>query len=215
MKINLVVFDLDGTLISSHETIYKATLHALKEININAELPDKDFYGMIGLHFEEIFEKFGFKVPDFNHFISIYKSLYFNYIDSSVVYPGVETAIDMLKKNGIKISLLTTKGQDQAELILEHFNLRDKFDYVMGRRNGLAHKPSPEPLLKICEDLNLDISETIIVGDSEMDIQCGQNAKTKTCGVTYGYRSKHELSKYNPDYLIDRVIDLEKIVIYS
>src|ERR1035437_4723742 len=137
MKINLAVFDLDGTLVSSHKTIYKATIRALKELKIKAELPEKEFYNLIGLHFEDIFKEFGFSVPDFDHFISIYKSVYFDYADSSFIYPGVEETIDILKQNRIKISLLTTKAQDQAELNLSYFKLIDKFDYVMGRRPGL------------------------------------------------------------------------------
>ncbi|MCX6169548.1 MAG: HAD-IA family hydrolase [Ignavibacteriales bacterium] len=212
MKIDLVVFDLDGTLISSHETIYKATLHALKDLNISPVMPEEKFYNMIGLHFEDIFREFGFAVPDFEQFINIYKSIYFDYIDSSVVYSGVEELLAKLKDRKTKISLLTTKGQDQAELILRHFSLIDKFDYVMGRRPGIAHKPSAEPLQKICLGLNIDIANTIIVGDSEMDIQCGKNAGSKTCAVTYGYRTKLELQKSSPDFLIDKIIDLEYIV---
>ncbi|MHB8905036.1 MAG: HAD family hydrolase [Melioribacteraceae bacterium] len=212
MKIDLVVFDLDGTLVSSHETIYKATLHALKEINISAVMPEDKFYNMIGLHFEDIFREFGFAVPDFEKFLNVYKSIYFNYIDSSVVYSGVEEAISKLKGKKIKVSLLTTKGQDQAELILRHFSLFDKFDYVMGRRPGLAHKPSPEPLQKICMDLKTNILNTLMVGDSEMDIQCGKNAGSKTCAVTYGYRTKSELQKSSPDFLIDKILDVEYIV---
>ena len=215
MNIDLFVFDLDGTLISSHKTIFKATLQALKEVKINVQISEKEFCSMIGLHFEDIFEKFGFKVPDFDRFLAIYKSIYFHHIDSSVVYPDVDLTIDRLKKLGIKVSLLTTKGQDQAELILKYFNLYNKFDYVMGKRPGLAHKPSPDPLLKICEDLKVDISKTVIVGDSEMDILCGQNASVKTCGVTYGYRTREELSKHNPNFLIDRIIELCEIVNYS
>ena len=212
MKIDLVVFDLDGTLVSSHKTIYKATLQALKEINISAVMPEDKFYNMIGLHFEDIFHEFGFAVPDFEKFLTIYKSIYFDYIDSSVVYPGVEEAISNLKDKKIKVSLLTTKGQDQAELILRYFSLFDKFDYVMGRRPGLAHKPSPEPLQKICTDLKTNILNTLMVGDSEMDVQCGKNAGSKTCAVTYGYRTKSELQKSSPDFLIDKILDVEYIV---
>lgn len=215
MKIDLVVFDLDGTLVSSHETIYKATLHALKEVNISAVMPEDKFYNMIGLHFEDIFREFGFAVPDFEQFIKIYKSIYFDYIDSSVIYSGVEESINELNDKKIKVSLLTTKGQDQAELILRHFSLFDKFDYVMGRRPGIAHKPSPEPLQKICADLNANILNTLIVGDSEMDIQCGRNAGSKTCAVTYGYRTKKELQKSYPDFMIDQIQDLDKIINYS
>lgn len=212
MKIDLVVFDLDGTLISSHETIYKATHHALREVNIDTIMPENKFYNMIGLHFEDIFRQFGFAVPDFEHFIKVYKSIYFDYINSSVVYSGVEAILHKLKEKKIKVSLLTTKGQDQAELILKHFSLFNKFDYVMGRRQGMAHKPSPEPLQKICNDLNVVVSDTLMIGDSEMDIQCGKNAGSKTCAVTYGYRTKADLQKLSPDFLIDNILDVEYIV---
>jgi phosphoglycolate phosphatase-like HAD superfamily hydrolase len=212
MKIKLVVFDLDGTLISSHETIYKCTVEALRRVGTNNRLPENEFYGMIGLHFEDIFEKFGFSVPDFEKFISIYKSLYFTYIDSSAMYDGVEELINVLNRRKIKIGLLTTKAQDQADLLLKHFSLYDKFDYVMGRRPGLKHKPAPEPLLKICEDLKIDLAETMMVGDSELDVQCGKNAGTKTCAVTYGYRSKEQLEKIQPDFVVDNILEVDYIV---
>ncbi|MFA5803036.1 MAG: HAD-IA family hydrolase [Melioribacteraceae bacterium] len=212
MNINLVVFDLDGTLVSSHETIYKATLHALKEINIYPNMPGEDFYKTIGKHFEDIFAQFGFSVPDFEKFINIYKSIYFDYINLSVVYPGVSEIINKLHGKNIKTALLTTKGQDHAEIILKHFNLSDQIDYVMGRRAGIAHKPSPEPLNKICNELNSETAATLMIGDSEIDIQCGKNAGTQTCAVTYGYRSAEELKKEKPDFMIDNILDVDYIV---
>ncbi len=212
MKIDLVVFDLDGTLISSHETIYRATVHALDELKIKYDMPEERFYTMIGLHFEDIFQNFGFAVPSFNEFIDVYKRIYFDYIGYSKVYDGVEEILDKLVNKNIKVALLTTKGQDQAEKILEYFSLADKFDYIMGRRNGMAHKPSPEPLQKISSDLAIGLEETLMVGDSEMDIQCGKNAGSKTCAVTYGYRTKSELEKSAPDFLVSAILGLEKIV---
>ncbi len=212
MKIDLVVFDLDGTLISSGETIYKATVHTLNELNIRGEIPHEKFYSRIGLHFEDIFDEFGVVVKDFEKFIGIYKSVYFDFIQSSEIYPGVKETLQALKSKNIKTALLTTKAQDQADIITKHFNLTDHLDYIMGRRNGLAHKPSPEPLLKICEDLNVDPNRTMIVGDSEMDIQCGKNANTLTCGVTYGYRSKENLEKEFPDFIIDKITELNTIL---
>ncbi|MEW6508201.1 MAG: HAD family hydrolase [Bacteroidota bacterium] len=213
MKIDLVVFDLDGTLVSSHETIYKATLHALREVGVTNEIPRHQFMNMIGMHFEDIFREFGFKVPDFEHFLKIYKSIYFDYINESVLFPDVKELIGWLKENDLKIGLLTTKGQDQAELILKHFGLFNNFDGVMGRRPGIAHKPSAEPLIKLCNELDVDIGTTLIVGDSELDINCGKNAGTYTCAVTYGYRSREILERYNPDFLIDRLSSIENILI--
>lgn len=212
MSISLIVFDLDGTLISSHQTIYKATIHSLNEFGIKVEIPEKRFYEMIGWHFEDIFKEFGFKVSDFEEFISVYKNIYFDYIGYSYVYEGVEKTLFKLIQNNYKISLLTTKGQDQAERLINHFNLSNYFHYIMGRRPGLAHKPSPQPLLKICEDLNVDVSKTLIVGDTELDIQCGKNANAKTCAVTYGYRKKEMLESLSPDFIVNDFKEIEKIL---
>jgi len=212
MITSLVVFDFDGTLVSSHETIYKTTLYALEKVGINQEIPEELFYRKIGLHFENIFQDFGFSVPNFEEFIKIYKSNYFSYLSSSLVYDGVCEILALLNQKKIKTALLTTKGQDQAELLLNHFGLSDYFTYVMGRRPGIAHKPSPEPLLKICEELSIEPNRSLIVGDTEMDIICGKEAGAKTCAVTYGYRERDFLEKQNPDFLIDKILNLEYIV---
>ena len=98
MKIKLAVFDFDGTLVSSHKTIYEAMIRALKELNIDAAIPEKEFYNLIGLHFEDLFKKFGFSVPDFNQFISLYTSIYFDYADLSFIYQGAAETIDFLKQ---------------------------------------------------------------------------------------------------------------------
>jgi len=202
-------FDLDGTLVDSRDTILKSTKTALDQLNIPHSIPENIFTNMIGKHFVDIFEELKINVPDFEKFISIYKLLYFDFIESSYLYKGVKETIEFLTKKHIKVSLLTTKGQDQAEKIIEHFNLSSSFDYLMGRRDGLAHKPSPEPLLYICKELQIDPSKTMMTGDTELDIQCGKNAGSKTCGVLYGYRTKDQLEKEMPDFLISGLSELK------
>jgi phosphoglycolate phosphatase-like HAD superfamily hydrolase len=112
----------------------------------------------------------------------------------------------------IKTSLLTTKAQDQADKIIEHFGLRKNLSYVMGRRNGVAHKPSAEPLLIICDELEIQPLETLMVGDTELDINCGKNAGALSCGVTYGYRTEENLKKYNPNFLINDISELKDLL---
>ena len=51
-----------------------------------------------------------------------------------------------------------------------------------------------------------------MVGDSELDVNCAQNAKTKSCAVTYGYRTKERLMKENPNFIIDEIDELPKII---
>jgi phosphoglycolate phosphatase len=203
-----VCFDLDGTLMDSYMTIYKATIKTLEVLRIPGTFSNEDFYNRIGHHFLDIFHDLKIPVPDIEHFINVYKSFYFDFIDDSELYPGVTEVLEYLKNNDIHVSLLTTKGQDQADKIIDHFNLSKYFSYIMGRRIGVPVKPSPQPLLMICRDLNVLPSKSIITGDTELDIRCGISAKVKTCGVTYGYRTKEVLEKENPDYIIDKITAL-------
>ena len=205
---NHVCFDLDGTLVDSSDTIYLATNEVLEKLNLSLNLPKEKFTGMIGKHFIDIFNELNINPPNFTEFISVYKSVYFDFIETSILYADVNEALDYFINNDVKISLLTTKAQDQAEKIIRHFSLYEKMNYIMGRRNGMAHKPSPEPLLKICNDLNAAPSETLMVGDTELDIQCGKNANTKTCGVLYGYRTKEQIENENPDLIISGLSEL-------
>lgn len=206
-----IAFDLDGTILESSGTIHKSTLAALKHIGRFHYIPKSKLDKTIGWHFEDIFRSLEVDVPDLDEFLNAFLKLYFDYLDSCYLYPGIEDLLIELKSKGYLISLVTTKSQSQAERILVEFGIEDKFDYVMGRRTGINHKPSPEPLLKTCEFLNVSPDETIIIGDTEMDIQCGKNAGSKTCCVTYGYRTHEELALLNPDYKAESIKDLHKI----
>lgn len=211
-QIKNVVFDLDGTLMSSSSTIYKCTLRTFREFNILAEIPEQEFNNKIGHHFRDIFRDFNIEVPDLEGFIEKYKSLYFDFIDESLVFPNVIYVLEELKKRNIPVSLLTTKGQDQAELILDHFKLSDYFTIIMGRQPGIAIKPAPDALLKICNEIGVPADYTLMVGDSELDIKCGKNAGALTCAVTFGYRTEEDLKLQKPDYVISDMLDLVKII---
>ena len=207
-QIELIVFDLDGTLVSSHKTIYYSMIKAFEDLNISHNIPEGEFNECIGLHFIDIFEKYKVDVPDFEKFIKIYKAYYFEFIDRSEFYPNVDEAIEKLKSANYKIALLTTKIQDQADKILQHFEIDRQFDFIMGRRPNIANKPSPEPLQFICDELKIDTSKTMMVGDSEMDIRCGNSAGATTVGVTYGYRSAEQVRNENPDFVINEIKEI-------
>lgn len=207
--IKCIVFDLDGTLVRSHETIYDTTIKALEELNLSTDLDKNKFYNMLGHHFEDIFRECGVKVPDVEHFIDIYKGYYFDFIDSSKLYDNTFMLLEQLKNSNVKTGLLTTKGQDQAEKISSHFGIDEYLNVIEGRKDGIPIKPSPDQFLHICESVNVSPSEALMVGDTELDILCGKNAGAKTCAVSYGYRNTDEIKKLNPDYLID---DLSEII---
>jgi len=210
-NIQHICFDLDGTLIDSYETILKTTLRTLQHLNIKERFIESEFRKRIGHHFIDIFSELNLHVGDIEEFIEIYKCYYFDFIDRSILYPDVTDILNELKIRGIKISLLTTKGQDQADKIINLFKLRKYFALIVGRRKGLAIKPSPGSLHFICNVLKVDPSETLMVGDAEVDIECGKSAGALSCAVTYGYRSKKLLEALKPDFIIDHLEEILKI----
>jgi len=213
LKINHVCFDLDGTLVKSDRTILNALLETLSILKIEGNISPHEFNDVIGLHFFDIFKRFKIVVPDFDKFIRTYKSVYFDFINESVLYPNVaETLISLNRNDDIRLSLLTTKAQDQAEKIIKHFRLGNHFDYMMGRRTGIEYKPSAEPLNFICKKINVPASETLMVGDTELDINCGRNAGAFSCAVTYGYRSKDKLLVEKPDFIIHEINEIREIL---
>jgi len=212
-NIKHICFDLDGTLIDSHKTIYNATIKSLFDLNVSAKIDEEIFREKIGMHFVDIFDDMNIHVHDFEKFIKIYKNNYFSFIEDSIFYSDAEAVLSEFSSQGFKLSLLTTKAQDQAEIILEHFNISKYFDLIMGRRNGIEHKPSPEPLLQICKELSVSPAESLIVGDTELDILCGQNANTKTCAIIHGYRTEKSLATYKPDFIVKDLKELKKLLV--
>lgn len=211
-QIKAVVFDLDGTLVDSSHTIYEATLAAFKDMNIDAVIRKEDIDRKIGAHFREIFEELEVIIDDVESFISIYKRYYFEFINTSKLYPGVIEVLQSLHSMKIKTALLTTKNQEQAEKIIHHFNLSRYFDYLMGRRPDFPVKPAPEPLLHICKELETDCADILFVGDTEFDIRCGKNAGSSTCAVSYGYRTMEQIEAEKPDYIINSITELNNIL---
>lgn len=210
--IECIVFDLDGTLVKSHETIYKTTVKTLEKLGLQTDVDYDKFYNLLGHHFADIFRECNIEVPDVEYFIQVYKDMYFDFMEDSNLYPNVEYVLKELQNKKVKTGLLTTKGHDQAIKISKHFNIDTYLDKIEGRKSGIAIKPAPDQFLTICEELGANPQNSIMVGDTELDILCGKNASAKSCAVSYGYREVEELKKLNPDYLIDDLKELLEII---
>lgn len=211
-KIKSVVFDLDGTLMQSNGTIYQSMIKTLKEFNIHHNISLKDFNTKIGYHFKDIFQDFDVVVPNFEAFIEKYKSYYFDFIDDTYLFENVHEILAFLQSKNYFLSLLTTKSQDQADKVIEYFKLNNYFSIILGRNTGVPLKPAPDALLNICAVSGIPPEQTLMVGDTELDIQCGKNAGSLTCAVDYGYRNKEILKKEEPDFIISNIKELINIV---
>ncbi len=213
-NIKLAVFDLDGTLLQSRDTIWHASMRSFEHLGMKVDFPLKELEKRIGAHFQDIFDDLGIVVPDLEEYIEIYKGYYMEFMDKTVYYPGAREAIGTLREAGIKTAILTTKAQNQVTRIMDYLGDSDLFEIIMGRRPGMKIKPDPEPLLFIARELNVPVSNTVMIGDSEFDINCGKNAGAATIAVSYGYRSIEVIKDAAPDFICDAASQISELIIH-
>ena len=88
---------------------------------------------------------------------------------------------------------------------------KDYFDFILGYREDIKRKPSPEGMYIIKERFEVDFSDIIYFGDSEVDMECGKNAVVFTVGCSWGFRERKILENANPNLIIDNPKEITKI----
>lgn len=205
-----ILFDLDGTLINTNKLIMESFKHAFKK-HSNLEIEEEKIIRFFG---EPLKESMKSVDPDNSeelivHFKEFNEAMHDELAEE---YDRVEEAVKALKDRGIKLGVVTSKRRIMTERSLKLIGLYDFMDVVITPEDTDKHKPNSEPLLLACKKLNLSPEEVIMVGDSIYDVQCGKNAGSKTCIVTYSLFSLDELKSYNPEYIIDNLTELVSII---
>ena len=217
LRYSAVLFDLDGTLVDSGQDIARSVRHALSQVFSGRDLPpDEDVLVLIGQPLESVVRELGYPAEQESarRFADVYRAYYAeHYNDSTKVYPGIKELLGHLQGAGVKLGLVTTKHQTQAEFTLAGTGLAGYFDYVHGWLEGRKHKPDPEPVLAALSRLGVQPGATIMVGDSELDMQSAKAAGVDTCAVSYGFRPAWFLKAFRPDFLVSRPADIASIVI--
>ncbi|HTW92396.1 MAG TPA: HAD-IA family hydrolase [bacterium] len=212
-----VLFDLDGTLVDSGRDIIDSIRFTLDQVFPGRNKPsDEEILLMVGRPLESIVCELGYPVDDENtrRFVDTYRCYYAqHYNDSTKPYPGVEAMLQDLKSAGVKLGLVTTKHQTQAELTLAGLGLAGYFNDVYGWDEGRKHKPDPEPVRVSLSRIQVAPELALMVGDAELDIQSATAAGVDTCAVTYGFRPAWFLKSFNPCFLVARSADIVPIVI--
>jgi phosphoglycolate phosphatase len=121
------------------------------------------------------------------------------------VIPGTERILGELQKNGCKIAIATSDRTPRARLAMEHLNLLRYIDIIVGADSIVLPKPDPETVLVILKKLNCSPAHTVVVGDTDVDMELGLRSGVKACiGVFSGTASKEILMQKTP-YVIDNI----------
>lgn len=210
MKINTLLFDLDGTLINTNELIIESFLHTL-----HSYYPDQykreDVLPFIGPTLYDTFTSINPEKTE--EMVKVYRQFNHEQHDTLVTeYETVFETIKTLKEHGFKLGIVTTKIRDTVNMGLKLTKLGQFFDVVVTLDDVENAKPHPEPVLNALAQLDSKPEEAIMVGDNHHDVEAGKNAGTKTAGVSWSIKGREYISSYNPDYLLERMSDLLPIV---
>ncbi|MBI5379536.1 MAG: phosphoglycolate phosphatase [Nitrospirae bacterium] len=201
--IDLLIFDLDGTLVDSRQDIFNAVNRMLDQLALDP-LPPETIVGYVGNGVRELIHRsLGPAHLDrlkegMAHFLDHYSA---HLLDKTHLYPGVTETLEALA--GKRMAVVSNKLEDLSRRILQGLGVAQHFALVVGGDTVGRKKPSPEAIRWVLTRLGVLPDRTMIVGDSPTDIEAGRAAGIRTCGVTYGFRPPELVRAARPDLVID------------
>ena len=206
----LIIFDLDGTLIDSSKDL---------AISMNAT---REHFGLLPLDPNLIFSFVGngaymlvrrALAPDATEelvqealafFLKFYRS---HALEYTQLYPHIRETLEKLTAAGHKLAVLTNKPQRISFDIIAALGLKDCFFRIYGGDSLSAKKPDPVGILTLVRETGSSAADTVMVGDSAVDVQTARNAFVKSCGVSWGFQPE-TFQNNPPDMLVENASDL-------
>jgi phosphoglycolate phosphatase len=216
-QIKLVIFDLDGTLIDSREDLIQSVNAMLRQAN-RPELPGEMIASYVGDGVAMLVRR-SLGEPKDEHFFQQCLDFFLAYyrehkLDHTRVYDGIPEALKIIRDsaNGSlrTMAVLSNKPVNPCRGIFEALGLGEFFTHIYGGNSFATKKPDPQGAKSILREVGAAPEETLLVGDSSVDVGTGRNAGTWTCGVTYGF-APHSLESVPPDVVIDAPGELAQL----
>jgi len=210
-QIDLLIFDLDGTLVDTRRDLANSVNFALNALNLPA-LQIEEVMSYVGDGLKKLLDRSLPKdgLENIGEVIDIFREHYREHcLDFSGFYPDVVNILNYFQDK--KMTVVSNKPEEFTRLILEGLRIADFFEIILGGDSLPLMKPDPGPILHILDKLNASNEKTAIVGDGTTDIEAGKAANILTCAVTYGLKEKEVLLKMEPDFMIDDIVELKRI----
>ena len=193
MKQNqIILFDLDGTLIDSTEAILESFDVAFGYFDAATPSAEK-IKAEIGHPLDMMFLSLGVDETEVSKYVISYKKHYRQISrEKTFLLPGAQEAVENAFKIA-RLGVVTTKTAKYSIELLEHFDLMKYFEVLIGREDVEYPKPHPEPIFKALSKLEVDTNKCWMIGDTCMDMLSAKSAGIEGVGVTSGYGSKEQL----------------------
>lgn len=211
-SVDLLIFDLDGTLIESKWDIAHSVNFTLVELGL-PERPIEEIFGFVGDGVKRLLRLAvgeGNQVR-FEEALRVFRGHYLEHcLDRTTFYPGIEPMLQHFAHKTKAIA--TNKSIEYTRVILNGLGPQH-FGYMVGGDNGFGLKPEPGMLLHLMETIGAAKERTILIGDSTNDINGGHNAGIRVCAVGYGMGNREKMAACQPDWFIEHPEQLMELFI--
>jgi len=211
VRYTTLLFDLDGTIIDTNELIINSFLHTLEQFfpgKYNREL----LIPQLGRPLHEQMLHFGGE-DLVETLVKVYREHNIRTHDEMVKeFPYVREVLQELYELGATLGVVTTKSIITTKMGLELLHLDKLMSTVVSYEDTKYHKPSPEPVLLAMDRLQAKKEDTLMVGDSQYDIQAAKQAGITAIGVAWSMKGPEFLEQFDPDYLLKDFRELVPIV---
>ena len=211
ITLRAIVFDLDGTLVDAYPGIHESLNEMLAELH----LPAVDLSTVKRRVGRGVLNLIQSSVPGdkVQAGLELFRSSYDRtHLSGTHVLPDVSETLEQLKHRKIRLAVASNKPAEFTKNILEHFDLEKYFDLVAGPNLSIRAKPDPSMMNHVLATLNVRHEDALYVGDMTLDAETAQNAGMKLALIPTGGHTREELEACGPDYLLNRISDLIRIV---
>lgn len=210
-RFNLLVFDWDGTLMDSEARIVACLRAAIDDLELESR-DDASLKNIIGLGLAEAINTLypGSDGKLHKEMVDRYRYHFLTANPtSSELFEGAEQTLKNLAEAGYLLAVATGKGRVGLDKVLDETGLGDYF-HATRCSDETFSKPHPLMLEQLMDELGAEPSETLMIGDTEYDMQMASNACTAALAVSYGVHDRERLMKHNPLHCIDAIHELEQ-----
>lgn len=205
-KIELVIFDWDGTLFDSVGQIVASLQYAAQQFE--QPLTDEAAKSIIGLGLPEVMQILFPQVPHLHQeLLQCYADHYVANSKGDAWFNGVAELLMDLKQQGLKLAVATGKSRKGLDRVLAQTNSHALFD-ITRAASETKSKPDPLMLQEILAEMDVAAEHAIMVGDTSYDLEMAQNLDMPRIGVSYGVHSIETLQQYQPLTIAHHVQDL-------
>ena len=214
MKIKYAIFDLDGTLLNTIESLIKTVNAMLNDLGYasreKSEYQQFVGYGAKNLVKSLLIASGDEKAQQLEEAYQIYMKYFEDYCVYNVEpYPGILELLKNMKEKNIQLAVLTNKPHQVTGKVLDTSFDKDTFAFIQGQNSDFPRKPDPTAALHIAKILGAENTrEVIFMGDSDADMQTAKNANMVSVGASWGFRNKEELIANGCEILLEKPLDL-------